>query len=228
MQKITTVLFDLDGVIVDSRAVIAAAWRQVAAQHAIAISDEQLEKYIIGAAVQYTLERIFHAFDADARRSIAQQQEQLEVAADYALLSGLLPFYRALYDRNVRMGMVTGSSGNKVRSILRQHPLAGFFCVVTGDDVAQGKPHPESYRKAMEFWRAEPQETLIFEDSDHGIMAARRAQAHCIAVGNFLSPARFAIGDFNDVFIADDGRIMLNSYDLDEDGMVDTGLYLPA
>ncbi len=82
-----------------------------------------------------------------------------------------------------RLALVTTASRENTHDLLSAFGLGSYFdLVLTHEDITHGKPDPEGYIKAMEFFGAEPEECIIFEDSQTGIEAAERSGAQYFAV----------------------------------------------
>ncbi len=85
----------------------------------------------------------------------------------------------------LKIGLASSSSCRWVTGHLDRLELLPFFdAILARDDVQRTKPDPELYRKAVEALGVQPQEAVAFEDSHHGLVAARRAGLYCVAVPN--------------------------------------------
>lgn len=98
---------------------------------------------------------------------------------DKALLNkGLLDIIR-LMRGEYKTAVVTTASKENCWDILKQFEIANLFdLVLTHDDITHSKPNPEGFLKAMEYFDAEPEETIIFEDSEVGLEAAEQSGAY--------------------------------------------------
>lgn len=89
----------------------------------------------------------------------------------------------ALHRAEVPLGIVTGAQRIDVEYVVSRSPLAGVFgAVVTEEDVRNGKPHPEGFLTGAAALGVDPANVLVFEDSVHGVRAAKDAGMACIAV----------------------------------------------
>jgi beta-phosphoglucomutase-like phosphatase (HAD superfamily) len=71
-----------------------------------------------------------------------------------------------------------------------------FSAILSGDEVQNGKPHPEIFLKAAKLLGVEPEHCVVFEDAPHGVLAAKRAGMKCIAIPNpFTSPEKLQQAD---------------------------------
>ena len=96
------------------------------------------------------------------------------------------------------VAVVTGAARSEVEPVLAAAGLAGSItAIVSSDDVADGKPHPESYLLALELLDGDlrPDEVVAFEDTEAGVASAKAAGLRCLAVLGTLAPERLAAAD---------------------------------
>lgn len=184
MKWINTLLFDLDGVIIDSNQTIVEAWINTAEEYGCTLSPLQINKYIVGASHQYTLENLFPHHSKEMRQSIQQKVLRRESEAQCELIRGLKSFLRELQQLPLKLGIVSGSWPEKIHNVLTQHDLQGIDCIISAREVASSKPEPLPYLTALARMNSKPELTLAFEDSDNGIVSALSAGAHCIAINH--------------------------------------------
>lgn len=102
--------------------------------------------------------------------------------ADITLLPGVEPVVRRLATRGLVLGIASSGSGESIRRILARLGLAGLFeVIIAGEDVENGKPHPEPYLLAAARLGVRPDECVVFEDSAVGVRSAKAAG--CVVVG---------------------------------------------
>lgn len=183
-KYITTVLFDLDGVIIDSNKAIVRSWRAAAKQYGYVVDDDMVRKFIIGASPEYTLDNLFPKESQVTKRVIHRLVNKMEEEEDCPLIPGVDVLLNALCHFDLNLGIVTSSWPRKISHVLRGNNFNMFSYIVSRDDVCHGKPSPEPYLRAIEHFNSHPKETLVFEDSLHGIASAIGAGAKCIAIGN--------------------------------------------
>lgn len=83
----------------------------------------------------------------------------------------------------IPMAIVTGAQRDDVLAVLTSSPIGQVFAaVITEEDVAEGKPHPEGFLMAARLLRRQPSDVLVFEDSVPGVRGALAAGMHCVAV----------------------------------------------
>lgn len=204
---IRTMIFDLDGTLVQSEKLKAISYaRAVMALDPTIREDEVLQVYraVVGRSrydvAMAMLERFHLSQAASARRDalgvttdwqafglvrLAYYEEL--VACDEVVLAHRWPFNLALLHRArrscERIGLATMSHCKQVRHILSVLQLMDTFdFVASGDDVEHGKPDPAIYRLVAAELDTSPDECLVIEDSVAGVTAALAAGMHCIAV----------------------------------------------
>jgi len=111
---------------------------------------------------------------------------------------------RNLNRRNIRKGIVTGGTRERVIQIVDKYFDNEFACVVTSDDVENGKPHPEPFLKGAELLNLKPKECVVVENAPLGIQGAKEAGMTVIAVTTtlteeFLKQADYISNDFREV-----------------------------
>lgn len=192
------VLFDLDGVIINSNPAIINAWVSVSEEYGYTLTREDTERFIIGASYEYTMRNLFSEMESDIRNVFHSKVDKLEQETLCEIIPGVVDFLNALKNCHIKTGLVTSSWPEKIRMVLQQHNLQCFDTIVSRDDVLRGKPDPLPYLVAMEDLHIRPQNCLIFEDSDNGIRSALSAGAHCIAINNDFSNL-ISVKDFTEL-----------------------------
>lgn len=184
-QQMAAVLFDLDGVVIDSNTEIRKFWQQWAEKEKVPFDELIIKKYVLGRTTVETVASVFPLVDDQTRQAILASARDFDVAMRPALLEGLLPFLLQLRDLGLPTSLVTSSPIERVHKLLSAHNVLSFFNpIVTGDDITFGKPHPEPYLKMATLLNLDPRRCLVFEDSDSGIQSALAAGMSVIAVGN--------------------------------------------
>lgn len=180
------VIFDMDGVLVDSGAHHRAAWRALLAELGVPAPAEFWRRTIgrpSEEAVPLLLGRALPP--AEARRLARRKQEHYTLAARAGLpaIAGAPAFVRGLAHHGVPRGVATSARRVDADRLLAALALRGLFdVVVTAEDVRLGKPEPEVYVRAAAGLGVEPAACVVFEDAPVGIQAARRAGMRAIGV----------------------------------------------
>jgi sugar-phosphatase len=171
------ILFDLDGVLVDSTIAVERAWRDWAAKH-----DLRFEDVILHAHGRRTVETIAAAAPhLDARaETLALEDDEISRAREVAPLAGAHDLLEQL--DGARWAIVTSGSRRLAVPRIEACGIPLPPALVTGDDVVEGKPHPEGYAKAAEALGVAATDCVVFEDAPAGLQAARSAGAHVIGL----------------------------------------------
>lgn len=172
------VLFDSDGVLVDSHEQVELAWRTVA--DSFGLDWGQLRTELVGVPARQTLAR--HLRGAELDHAVAQLEDlEVETASATPAIPGAVELTRSL----------PAGAYAIVTSAARRLGLARWMAagiripdvVVSADDVQRGKPDPEPFLAAATRLGVDPRRCVVFEDSDAGGAAARAAGATVVAVG---------------------------------------------
>jgi sugar-phosphatase len=175
----------MDGVIIDSRAVIELAWREAARRHAgQPLSDRDIREHVHGRTGRHTIAALFPGHSEAERQAIWAEVDAMEETARYDPVPGVRELIATLSARQVATGLVTSSWPAKIRHVIAQLGLHGMFrVIVSRDDVARGKPDPDPYLTGCRRIGCRPAQCLVFEDSVSGVRSATAAGATCIGIG---------------------------------------------
>jgi sugar-phosphatase len=200
------VLFDLDGVLVDSRAIVERTWRRWAARHGI--DPESVLRVAHGRRTGETLQQV-------APRLATAEEVAWLAAAEMADEDGLVavPGATRLLGalEGVPWAVVTSAGPELARRRLRGAGLKLPDVLVSSDDVTQGKPAPEGYLLAAERLAVSPSRAVVLEDTPPGIAAGRAAGMNVIGVATTYSAARlvgaaFVVADLSSVHLEKEGQ----------------------
>jgi HAD superfamily hydrolase (TIGR01509 family) len=179
------VIFDMDGVIVDSHPVHKKTWRTFLELHGKNVTDEELNFIMDGRKREEILRHFLGYLSSEQIRILGHQKELLfrEQATAMRTIEGLPAFVQQLTRANIKLGIASSGSHGRVNFVLDSLRLRKYFAaIVTGDQVSAGKPDPTIFRLASEQLRVPPSETLVFEDSISGVKAAKAAGMKCIGI----------------------------------------------
>jgi HAD superfamily hydrolase (TIGR01509 family) len=187
MRRRSSVIFDMDGVLVDSGAHHRAAWRALLDELAETPATPDYWRLTIGRpaeeAVGHLLGRDLSG--AEARRLARRKHHHYARLAGGGLpaIPGAPQFVRTLERHAIPCAVATSASRFDAERLLQAIGLRSCFgCLVAADDVWQGKPEPEVYLRAAEGLGLDPARCLVFEDALVGIVAARRAGMRVIGL----------------------------------------------
>ncbi len=192
------VLFDLDGVLVDSTASIERHWRQWAAKHGI--DAEDVLRVVHGRRAVETVRLVAPHLSAESEsRDVARSESQdaadvLGVAGAAELLAALPPDTWAI---------VTSATYAAATVRLRQVGLPLPPVLVSAEDIVHGKPHPEGYLKAASLLSVPAERCVVIEDAPPGVEAAHAAGMAVIAVTTTHPAAELLAADARVPALAD-------------------------
>ena len=153
MKSTMAILFDMDGVIVDSMPFHFQAWRQTFASVGVDVKQEEI--YLReGEKGEVTAREILGARgipypEEEVQRLLRRKEDIFGQIATPELFPGMIELLEKLSRRGTFLGLITGTSRKEAEQFLPEGFLDRFDVVVTGDGVRWGKPHPEPYLKAV-------------------------------------------------------------------------------
>jgi sugar-phosphatase len=176
-------LFDMDGVVIDTHQAVTAFWDALAHQHDVRLTPDLYDQYIYGSPAIYTFDHVFPMLADDEREQVLQNLVDSETGQTYVEIAGVTALLHALKQQGIPTALVTSGQRWKVDAVLNQLGLRGQFTVeVTAGDIRQGKPHPECYLLAVEKLGRKPERCIVFEDSINGMKAGVAAGAFGIGI----------------------------------------------
>lgn len=199
-------LFDMDGVVVDSMPMHLQTWQQALAPLGVALTAQDLYP-LEGVPTERTAQLLTEQLlgepcsEEEARRLAERKRALFRRDFQPALLPGMGPLLHDLQGRGYRLGLVTGSARQVADQVLGATGIASLFeAVVTGDQVVQGKPSPEPYQRAAKQLALPPRRCLVVENAPLGIRAARAAGMRCLALETTLSAEQLLAAGAEHVF----------------------------
>jgi beta-phosphoglucomutase len=181
------VIFDVDGVLVDSYQAHYEAWVLIGRERGFSITEEQFATSF-GRTSREAIVEIFGLRDLTAAQIAeldhVKEAKYRELLADtFPELDGAGKLIDALHAAGFRLGV--GSSGpppNVALAVDQLHRRDKFAAIISGEDVQRGKPDPQVFLLAAERMGVSPANSCVIEDAPPGIEAAHRAGMKCIAV----------------------------------------------
>lgn len=200
-------LFDFDGVIVDTESQYTVFWDRMGAEY---LGIEDFGRRIKGQTLVQIFDGHFSGMLKEQEEVVARLNEY-EAAMSYDFLPGVVDFLHELKEAGVPTAIVTSSNQPKMEQVYRAHPQLDEMvdAILTSEDFSRSKPDPECFLKGMEILGGTPEETVVFEDSFHGLAAGRAAGAY--VVGLATTNSREDIVPLCDMVISDFTNISLSS-----------------
>ncbi|WP_456431952.1 HAD family hydrolase [Thermosulfuriphilus sp.] len=196
------IVFDMDGVVMDSMPYHVRAWREAFQEFGLDIPEELL--YLHEGAIELSsARRLFSGQGIDPtekwfKKILARQQEIFaqkyrHLVRPYPEIPDLLS---DLKNQGRRLALVTSSHLKVLREILPRALQGLFDFILTGDMVKRRKPHPEPYLRALEALGTSAQETAAIENAPAGIRSAKEAGLICLGITTTLEPAYLSEADY--------------------------------
>ncbi len=173
------VIFDMDGVLVDSGPAHVASWRVLAGKHGVEMSDQQFAA-CFGQTSRDIIRQLWgqHVSNDDVRRFDDEKEAAYReiITGKVPLSPGTREMLTALQQDGCVLAVATSGPRENVELVLREAKLGPFFAaVVTGFDVNKGKPAPDCFLLAAERMGLPPENCVVVEDAPVGIQAALAA-----------------------------------------------------
>jgi len=206
-------IFDMDGVVIDSNPFHKIAWGKFLTSKGIPCDDEFFDSVLSGRTGPTSLNIIFgdnlpeslldeylQEVDQNYQNILRQSEEVLPIA-------GLYKFLESIKGNGHRLALATSAPPLNIELGLEKLKLEGVFEVVVGKvDVVHGKPHPEVYLTAAERLGLPIEHCIVFEDSKAGIQSARNAGMPVVGIASGHSKEELleegvslAVDDFTDL-----------------------------
>ncbi|HEX7288690.1 MAG TPA: HAD family phosphatase [Candidatus Angelobacter sp.] len=179
------IIFDLDGVLVDSHAAHMQAWREFLHGMGRDVSEGELAVVLEGRKREEILRHFLGELSAGEVREYGTRKDELFrcYARELKPLPGAVEFLEAATEAQLQIGLASSASRARVERTLQELGLERHFRVtVSGDDVAAGKPDPAIFRMAAHGLRLTPENALVCEDAVCGVEAAKAAGMRCLAI----------------------------------------------
>ena len=190
-MSVEAVIFDLDGLMVDSEPLAKQAWRTLLARHGHTLDQETINAMFgLRLADSSLLVKERFGLPLPAPQIAAEEKHIFMALLDSNLrpMPGLSDLLRAVDARGLPRAVATSSGLDYALMALRTVGVAdGFAAIVTGDDVVRGKPAPDIYLAAAAELGRQAASCLALEDSPIGVSAAKAAGMRCVAVPNELT-----------------------------------------
>lgn len=199
-MRVAALVFDFDGLLMDTESVMLASWQREWQQHGLELDlstfwvnhggDVTEDRYLrLAAAVGPSYDR-----DASHARRVAHRDELI---SRLGLRPGIGAWLRDARAARLRLAVASSSPRRWVQTLLagigRESDFGTYAC---GDEVAEPKPSPEVYLLALDRLGVPAEQAVAVEDSPHGAVAARAAGLRCIAIPNpHAVPESFTAAD---------------------------------
>lgn len=188
--RCAAILFDLDGVLVDSTGSVDRQWRAWAREQGI--DEESVIAIAHGVRSVEVIRAVAPHLDAQAEARRLENREASD--RDIVVMPGAIDLIRSIPEN--KWGVVTSGARQLASARLKLAGVPFPRVMVTADDVVNGKPHPEPYLKGAELLGANPAECLVVEDAPAGIRAAHAGGMKAIGLTSTYPAAALSEADW--------------------------------
>ena len=187
------IIFDLDGVLVEAKDIhyktLNQALWEIGKSNKYIISEAEHLSIYDGLKTNQKLELLTQnkGLHSNTYETVWNRKQQLTIEAISELKPDLhkIELFKELRNRGYKLAVASNSIRRSVLVMLAKIGIIEYMdLIISNEDVKNSKPHPEMYWKAMSMMECLPEETLIVEDSPHGLLAASRSRANVLRVDN--------------------------------------------
>lgn len=209
------VIFDMDGVLLDSEPFICKAACMMFAERGLTVQPEDFlpfvgageNRYIGGVAEKYGF-----PVDIDAVKKRTYDIYLEIIKGRLHALPGVYDFLASCRQKGKKLALATSADRRKAEGNLREInlPYSSFDAIVTGEDVVQKKPDPEIFATAARRLGLDPRHCLVVEDAVNGVAAARAAGSRCLGLTTSFTREQLTGADWFAASLADAPPAVLN------------------
>ena len=194
-------IFDLNGTMVNDMPYHIGAWHQQLTDLGSSLSIEEVKHQCYGKNDEL-LERVFPGkFTLQEKLNIGAEKEALyriEFKPHLKLIAGLENFIKAAFERKIKIGIGSAAIQANIDFVIDNTAIRNYFdAIVSADDVAISKPHPETFLKCAAALGIAAADCIVFEDTPKGVLCAQNAGMKTIVIKGMHSEIEFA--DFDNV-----------------------------
>lgn len=209
------VIFDMDGVIIDSEPIWRKAEKEAFKEYSIILTDDMCRS-TAGLRLMQVIEhwQKRYGFDEDAKNHLfkAVHARVIELILLEGLpFEGLHELLEFIHSKGIKIALASGSSYAIINTVLEKLSIKKYFEVIrSGDDEMYGKPHPQIFINTALHLNIAPDDCLVIEDSRNGVIAAKAARMKVIALPeeDVKTDAVFRIADFTVLSLKEISRLL--------------------
>lgn len=184
-KMIKGVLFDLDGVLIDTEGIYTQFWEAVDQRFPTGV--ENFAQVIKGS----NLHNILHSYFSteELRHEVNEMLNGFQRDMRYDFFPGAIELLNDLHHKGISCCLVTSSDRSKMEAVYRQHPdfASHFAAIITGEMVSEPKPSPECFLLGAKKLGLDIKDCVVIEDSINGLRAGMASGAHVIGLATTCS-----------------------------------------
>ena len=203
-NNIKALLFDMDGVIFDTEGLYTDFWKRELFKYLP--DDPEIFDKVKGSTLNDILTRYFK--EEDVKVKVVAAIDNFETTMPFYYINGFEEYFRKIKETGYKCAVVTSSNDKKMANVFNRHPMFKnqYDTIITADDITLSKPNPQCFLLAAERLGVKPEECAVFEDSIHGLNAARAARMFVVGVAT--SNPYNIVKEMSDVIINDFNELL--------------------
>ncbi len=190
MKKFKAVLFDMDGILVDSMPYHFISWFETMRKYNIRVTPFEIygkEGEKSELCVEYFFKKAKRKITKEKIKKITRERaEKFNEYFKPYIFAGVEEIIRGLKKQGYKTAVVTGSAKADAVKILPAKIYNLFDAIISSDIVKKGKPHPEPYLTASALLNVSPSQCMVVENAPYGVKSAKSAKMYCVAVTTSL------------------------------------------
>jgi len=187
------VIFDMDGVIVNSEPLHHLAYKKMFEEFQLDVSNSLYESFT-GQSTHTICKQLCEIFNIyeDPNLLVQSKRKHFKVIFDndtsFQMIDGALELIQNYFDNNITLVLASSASMTNIERIFEKFDLNKYFkSRISGADLKESKPNPEIFVKAAKLSGHSKDECIVIEDSTNGIIAAKSAGIYCVGYNSFNS-----------------------------------------
>jgi beta-phosphoglucomutase len=197
MAGVSAITFDFNGTLSNDEPILCGVFQRLLGERGRPLSEQEYYDELAGLSDEAIVTTWLGADYPDVPGAVAERvQRYRELVSDGSTIEESARAAVRYAAARLPIAIVSGAALEEIAPVVEAAGIASLFqTIVSSDAVTDGKPHPESYFKALELLGVPAAEAVAFEDTESGIASAKGAGLRCIAVRGTLAPRRLAAAD---------------------------------
>jgi len=189
-KRYDLIVFDWDGTVMDSTAVISGAIQAACRDMDLTVPDDKTARHVIGLGLDQALRYAVPDLSEEKRPDLVERYRYHFLANDQSipLFEGAKETIEGLYNAGHKLGVATGKSSAGLRRAMEASDMAHFFHATRTADQTLSKPDPAMLFELMDELDAIAENTLMVGDTTHDLQMAKNAKVDAVAVGHGAHP----------------------------------------